>query len=275
MKKKHFKVIALTIAILLIIGLGIFANALLGNPISKKIATNTAQKHLAETYADTDYYMERITYSFKDGKYHAFINSPTSIDTSFSLTITMLGELRLDTYEDVVNGFNTARRVDSDYRELTDSIFENPSFPYSCRISYGTLEIYPAEAFTDSERNDIPTYAINQTELELDKIYDIRELGKQSGHLIIYVENDTVTMEIATEIILDIKAIFDDAGIPFKALDFTLQYPRPEEGKRSEGKVSISDFPYEEIYEEGMLERVQEADKVLKAYYESQDLKDK
>ena len=98
MKKKHFKVIALTIAILLIIGLGIFANALLGNPISKKIATNTAQKHLAETYADTDYYMERITYSFKDGKYHAFIKSPTSIDTSFSLTITMLGELRLIKY---------------------------------------------------------------------------------------------------------------------------------------------------------------------------------
>lgn len=261
MKKKHFKMIALITAIILIVGLGCLANSLLGNPISKMLATNTAKKHLTETYAGTDYYMERIAYSFKDGKYHAFIKSPTSIDTEFSLTIAMLGELRLDTYEDVVNGFNTARRVDYDYRDLADTIFENPSFPYTCHISYGTLEIYPEEAFADTERNEVPSYAINQKELELDKIYDIKELGKQAGHLIIYVESEVVTMEKASEIILDIKSIFDNAGIPFKAIDFTLQYPKPEEGKRPEGEVRISDFYYEEIYEDDMLERVREANK--------------
>ena len=273
MKKKHFKMAALVFAIILIVGLGCFANSLLGNPISKMLATNTAKKHLSETYADTDYYMERIAYSFKDGKYHAFIKSPTSIDTEFSLTITMLGELRLDTYEDVVKGFNTARRIDYDYRDLADTIFENPSFPYTCHISYGTLEIYPEEAFADPERNDVPSYAINQKELVLDKIYDIKELGKQAGHLIIYVESDVVTMEKASEIILDIKSIFDDAGIPFKAIDFTLQYPKPEEGKRPEGEVRIKNFPYEDIHENGMIERVQDADKALKAYYEEQDSK--
>lgn len=275
MKKKHFKMVALIIAIILIVGLGCFANSLLGNPISKMLATNTAKKHLSETYAGTDYYMERIAYSFKDGKYHAFITSPTSMDTQFSLTITMLGELRLDTYEDVVNGFNTARRIDYDYRDLANTIFENPSFPYTCRFSYGTLEIYPEEAFADPERNDIPSYAINQKELELDKIYDIKELGKQAGHLVIYVESDTVSMEKATEIILDIKSIFDNAGIPFKAIDFTLEYPKPEEGKRPEGEIRIKNFPYEDIYEDGMIERVQDADKALKAYYEEQDSKDK
>ena len=40
MKKKHIKIIALIIAIILIIGLGVFANALLGNPISKMLASN-------------------------------------------------------------------------------------------------------------------------------------------------------------------------------------------------------------------------------------------
>lgn len=275
MKKKYFKMAALLIAIMLIVGLGCFANSLLGNPISKMLATNTAKKHLSETYAGTDYYMERIAYSFKDGKYHAFITSPTSMDTQFSLTITMLGELRLDTYENVVNGFNTARRVDSSYRELTDTIFENPTFPYTCYISYGTLEIYPEEAFADPERNDVPTYAINQKELELDKIYDIKELGRQAGHLIVRIETDTVTLENTTEIILDIKSIFDNAGIPFKAIDFTLQYPKTEDGKRPKGEICISHFPYEEIYEDGMIERVQEADKELKEYYDEQDSKDK
>ena len=50
MKKKTLKIIALITAFILIIGLSWFANALLGNPISKMLATNTAKKHLAETY---------------------------------------------------------------------------------------------------------------------------------------------------------------------------------------------------------------------------------
>ena len=271
MKNKLFKTMALITSIILIIGLSYFANALLGNPISKMLATNTAKKHLTETYSNTDYYIERVAYNFKDGNYHVFIKSPTSIDTEFSLYITMFGKLCLDTYEDVLNGFNTACRIEHDYRELTDTIFEHPSFPYTCHISYGTLEIYPEEAITNSNGNDVPSYAINQNELELDKIYNIQELGQQAGHLIIYIENDTVTLEKATKIILDIKSIFDNASIPFKAMDFTLQYPRPEEGKRPEGEISVAHFPYEEIYEDGIIERVKEADKILKAYYEEQD----
>ena len=273
MKNKLFKTMALITSIILIIGLSYFANALLGNPISKMLATNTAKKHLMETYSNTDYYIERVAYNFKDGNYHIFIKSPTSIDTEFSLYITMLGKLRLDTYEDVLSGFNTARRVENDYRKLTNTIFEHPSFPYTCYISYGTLEIYPEEAITNSNVNDIPSYVINQNELELNKIYDIQKLGQQAGHLIIYIESDIVTLEKATKIILDIKSIFDNAGIPFKAMNFTLQYPRPEGGKRPDGEVSIANFPYEEIYEDGMMERVQEADKTLKAYYEEQDNK--
>lgn len=271
MKKKTFKIIALITAILLIIGLGWFSNAFLGNPVSEMLATNTAKKHLKETYAGTDYYMERITYSFKDGNYHAFIKSPSSMDTEFSLSITMLGKLRLDTYERVLNGFNTASRLEQDYRKLTDTIFEHPSFPYTSDICFGTLEIYPEEAITNPNVDDIPSYAINQNELELDKIYDIGELGRQAGHLIIYVESDTITIAKAAEVMLNITSIFDNAGIPFKAIDFTLQYPKPEEGIRPEGEVHVADFPYEEIYEEGMIERVQEADKALTAYYEEQD----
>ena len=273
MKKKTLKIIAAVTALAILAGLAWFANAMVGNPISKMLAERTAEKHLEGTYAGTDYYIERIVYSFKDGRYHVFVKSPTSIDTEFSLTITMLGELRLDTYEDVVEGFNTARRIEQEYRELTDTIFEPPAFPYTCHISYGTLEIYPQEAFDDPNVDDIPSYAINQSTLVLDKIYDISELGRQAGHLIIYVESDTVSVETAAEIMLDIKAIFDEAGVPFVAMDFTLWYPRPEEGTRPDGEVSVADFPYDAIYKDRMIDRVEEADKVLKAYYAEQDAK--
>ena len=72
---------------------------------------------------------------------------------------------------------------------------------------------------------------------------------------------------------LRIKEIFDNAGIPFAAMDFTLWYPRPEEGQRPDGEVSVADFPYDAIYKDGMIDRVKEADKVLKAYYAERDSK--
>lgn len=273
MKKKTRKILAAVTAFVILGGLGWFANALVGNPVSKMLAARAAEKYLEETYAGTDYNIERISYSFKDGSYRAIVKSPSSIDTEFSLSITMLGEIRLDTYEDVLDGFNTARRLDGEYRALTDTIFENPSFPYGCDIGFGTLEIYPEEALHDPNANDVPAYAINQSMLILDKIYDIRELGRQAGHLIVYVESDTVTIEKAAEIMLSIKTMFDDAGVPFVAMDFTLQYPLPEEGMRPDGEVSVDGFLYDAIYEDGMIERVAEADQALKAYYAEQDAK--
>ena len=273
MKKKTLKIIAAVTAFAILAGIAWFANAMVGNPISKLLAERAAEKHLEETYAGTDYYIERISYSFKDGNYHVFIKSHSSIDTSFSLTFTMLGKLRLDTFDSVLDGFNTARRLEEDYRKLTDAVFENPAFPYTYHISYGILEIYPQEAFDDPNVDDIPSYAINQSTLVLDQIYDTRELGRRAGHLIIYVESDTVTVEKAAEIMLHIKAIFDEAGVPFIAMDFTLQYPLPEEGMRPDGEVSVADFPYDAIYKDGMIDRVAEADKALKAYYAEQDAK--
>lgn len=273
MKKKTLKIIAAFTAFAILAGIGWFADAMVGNPISKMLAEIVAEKHIAETYADTDFYVERISYSFKDGKYHAFVKSPTSIDTEFSLSITMLGKVYHDTYESVLDGFNTARRLDGEYRTLTDTLFENPSFPYTCYISYGTLEIYPKEAFIDPAVDDLPSYAINQSTLILDKVYDIRELGRQAGHLVIYVDSDTVSINAAAKMMMDIKVLFDDAGIPFAAMDFILQYPRPEEGKRPEGSVRVAHFPYDDIHADGMAERIEAADKALKEYYAEQDSK--
>ena len=121
--------------------------------------------------------------------------------------------------------------------------------------------------------NPIMTASGTFSARESGAFYDISELGRQAGHLIIYVESDTVTVEKAAEIMLDIKVIFDEARVPFAAMDFTLWYPKPEEGTRPDGDVSVVDFPYDAFYEAGMTDRVEEADKALKAYYAEQDAK--
>ena len=271
MIKKVLKIVALVVAITLIVTVCWFANALCGNPISKWLAEKAADAYLNEHYPDTDYYIENLGYSFKFAGYYAHVRSETSIDTQFSLNIDMAGNVYFDTYDDVLSGAITARRLEQEYRALTDQIFDNPAFPYPSDIGYGTLEIYPQEALDDPLATDIPDYALVQQDLVLDQIYDIRELGKQAGHLIIYVESETISYELAAQIMLGIRAEFDKANIPFRAMDFVLQLPLPEEGPRPDEDVRVENFRYEDICEEGLADRIAEAHAELKAYYAELD----
>ncbi len=271
MKKKVWKLLALVVAIALILVVCIFANALVGNPISKMLADRAAEDYLAEHYPGTDYRVERLAFSFKTSDYYAHIRSDSSVDTQFTLYIDYWGNVFWDSYEDVLSGFVTSQRLEQEYRELTDSVLDSSSFPYITDIGYGTLEIYPEEAVTNPMITDDPEYALIQEDLILDKIYDIRELGAQAGHLVIYVDSDTVSIEKAAEVLLTIREEFDNAGIPFRAINFTLQYPKPLEGRREEGNIEIRHFPYDEIYADGLEDRIRIADEELKAYQAQQD----
>lgn len=273
MKKKVLKVIALIVAIALIIGIASVANALNGNPISKMLARRAADAYLAEHYPDTDYYIEDIGFSFKFTGYYAHVRSVSSMDTQFSLEIDMYGQVFWDTYESVTEGFVTASRLEQEYRELTDQVFKSPTFHYTTNIQYGTLEIYSLEAINDPLAWDVPDYALVQDDLILDHIYDPRELGAQAGHLVVYVDSNTITYEEAARILLDIRGQFDNANIPFRAINFVLETPLPEEGPRTEDDIRIEDFRYEEIVEEGLAERIAEAHAKREAEYAARDAK--
>ena len=270
MKKKYWKLIALFIALGLIFSLLSFANSLVGNPLSEALAERSVQRYLAEHYPNTDFYVDRMVFSFKDSSYHAFILSPTSVDTDFSLTIDLWGRVYWDTYEDVLGGFVTAQRLDQEYRALTDQVFLRSTFPYECQIAFGTLEIHPREAMENPDVTDIPDYALVQEELVIDGIYDTHALGAQAGHLIVYIDLQGFSPEIAAQILLTVRSEFDSAGIPFRAIDLTLQYPLPEEGPRPDDHLSVADFPYGQIVPEGLEQRVEEAHRALEAYYAAQ-----
>ena len=263
MKKKVLKKLALLIAISLIVGICWFANALCGNPVSKFLAESAADAYLEEHFPDTDYYIKEVGFNFKDTNYYAHVRSDSSIDTQFSLYINLFGKVYWDTYESMLNGSITSTRLYQEYRELTDQIFENPSFKYKSDIQFGSLEIYPQEAIDDPMVTDIPDYAIVQQDLILDHIYDIRELGRQAGRLVIYVDNEELTFQNAAKILLEIRAEFDNANIPFRAIDFRM---------RTDGEyINFDNFLYEDIYEEGLVDRIAAAHAELEAYYAEQD----
>ena len=274
MKWNLKRVLALSTALVLIGGGAWFANALNGNPLSKMLAKSTAERYLAENYGDTDYYIDCVSYNFKDGNYHAFVRSPSSEDTTFTISLTMLGSLQGDTYDNVLSGWNTALRLDEEYRALADRVLEDPAFPYQCHIGYSRLEIYPAELLNSPEAApEAPGsgYTLNQDELILDHIYDIPELGRQAGHLILYLEEEPVTFEAAADIMLDLKARFDEAGVPFAAMDLILLPPRSEDGQRPDGEIRVESFPCDAIIPDGLANRIREADQELKDYYAKED----
>ncbi len=269
MKKKILKTVVVIISIALVIGVCVIVNAFVGNPISKHIATSTAEKHLEEKYSDRDFEIEKVIYNLKDGNYHAFIKSPSSIDSHFTILIDMWGSLKIDNYEDsVLTGWNTANRLGNEYREKVNEILDSQSFPYAVDIGFGDIEFIPTDYANDPS---VPDYAIIIEDLKLDGEYDINELGSKAGKLTIYIDDETVSYERLAELILEVKKIFDDAKVKFYALDFVLEYPKDENGTIKEGRVEVRDFLYADIYEEDMIERVKASDEAANAYYAEQD----
>ena len=194
--------------------------------------------------------IEEVNYSFKDGNYYAHITSPSSMDSYFTLSLDLRGHLRWDSYTNMVeSGENTVRRLNQAYRELTNSVFESSAFPFAGEIMFGDLELLEKP--------------------ELDRLYNIPELGAKAGHLTVYVSDETVSIERAAEILLEIKRLMNEGGVPFYSINFVLQYPRLEgNGTRPEGQVEVMEFLYTDIYEDGMAERVKSANEAAIAYYQ-------
>ena len=273
MKKKWLKIAALVAALIIIAGLCRFANALVGNPVSKWLATRTAERHLEEVYGDTDFEIETVGFNFKDTDYYVHIKSPSSEDSSFSLRIDMLGNLKLDTYESrVLYGGNTQNRLYMEYRALVDEVLEAPDYPFTSFIAYGDLKVGFQHPDVEQGVPYWPESYVILDKVELDKQYDIRELAKTAGYLVIYVEDDVVTVERAAEVLLELKEVFERRNVPFYAIDFVLEYPRKPEGSTTkEGRVEADGFLYADVYEEGMIERVSAANDAAIAYHAEQD----
>ena len=270
MKKRILKIVAFCLAVALTIGVCSFANGLVGNPISKMMARRTAEKHLETNYADTDYAIKKLSYSFKDGGYYAYISSPSSMDGHFTLRISMSGKLTNDDYSSrVENHGNVANRLYFEYREMVDSVLTSYAFPYEISMGYGSLE-FDREIGTE----DLSENAVKRNELVNDRFYNINELGITNGKLVLYIDDDTVTHEKAAEILLKTKELMDMAGISFYSVYFCLRYPPydpAESYKRPEGEIAIRTFLYTDIYEEDMTERVTKAVEDTQNYYKEQD----
>ena len=268
MKKKIIKGTVITAsvvtAVLLLavtVSVGILFNGFFGNPISKALAKNTAHRWLDTEYANTDYSIDGVRYSFKDGCYYAYIESQNSPDSSFTVYLNMGGKLLYDDFDSrVIGRQNTARRIDAEYRDVVNKILLDDNFAYEFDIGYGTLLFD-----RDTSLKDFPVGTLDAKELVLDKEYDTYQTGKAAGEITLYLQGEDVTHERLAEILLDIKRIFDEGGIGFNSINLIL------ESDTDGARVEVMSMLYTDIYEDGFLERVIASDNAAKEYYRKQD----
>lgn len=258
-KRKHQKKMIVTIAVTFAICiLLVVVNTYFGNPISHLIVTNAAEKYVEETYGDKDYYVDKVGY--EDGgryPYYAIIKSESSEDTVFFVFMSPMGEVSGDNYEYVVEErYAVFRRINKEYSALVEEVFSKEDFPVEPVVLQG-VELCGGQIQTSSRMmGDLrPDYGIVMKDLELDKEYDIYELGKTAGTIDIQVNSEEITADKAAEYLLLIKAYFDKEGIPFYAIDFHLSEPMQE--GRAADYIHVTGFLYDDIYEEGLAERVQ------------------
>ena len=266
--KRAVKIGCLIMLILFLCAAAFVLNAFFGNPVSSYLAQRAAKAYLAENYGHLDLQVERFGFDFKMTDYYAVVTSPSSVDTHFSLYMRMNGEVRYDSYDNVTSGWNTWRRLESAYRAKTDALFDAPDFELRNDIAFGEIKI-KEEAIGDYQPIN---YGVELSELVIDGAYDIRELAKEAGHIIFYMQHEDVTFETAARGMLRLKEILDENDIPFFAMDFILRLPR-EEGQPGNGGpvINVREFPRSEIDEDGMVERVKAAHEALEAYYAEQD----
>ncbi len=269
MKKKAVKIILSVLSLSLVAVIAFFANAFFGNPVSKMLAEKAAEKHLLEVYPDSDFEVDNVSFNFKSTNYNAHIVSPSSIDSEFSLIFDLMGNLLGDSYEtSVTQRGNTSLRIGFAYREAAEAVFENADFSFEAHISFGDIEFVPSQYKNEPST---PDYALVSDELILDAEYDINELGKKAGHLTVYAYDETVSTGRLSVMLLELRRVFDEAKLPFYVVDFVLEHPRNEDGTQKEGRVEVMNFLYNDIYEKGLTERVEQSNAKAVAYYAEMD----
>lgn len=242
----------------------IVANVMFGNPISKLAARIAAENYVDENYPSEGYGIEDVMYSFKDGYYHAFVSSEKHIDGDFTVYVNAFGKVQHDDYEyRVVEHANVVGRLFLLYKARVDGVLASEDFPYECHIAYGDLD------FDGEVGAQVPETAIKRDELINGAEYDIDALGKSNGRLVLYIDTDRTDSEKASEILLDIRQRMDAAGVTFYWIDLNLRTLDADGAVQTE--FSMLNFKYEDIYEDGIEERVAAAKARTDAYYEKMD----
>lgn len=253
-----------------VIGIIIAINILLipvflftGHPLCYGLVALRSRVYLWENYPQMDVGIDKIIYDFKHGGYSVYYSSPTSIDTHFRLGCDGWGNVYLDGADYIDS--NTIGRINGYYRDAYDAAIESAEFSFEIYINYCNItHQYGNEV--SSINKDFGITGLEVQKLVFDGEYDFHEFAAKYGRITFYAHDPEVTVERAAEILMELKAYLDAQDIPFRAIEFNLK-----SASASEEYVHLVDIYYEEICQEGLVDRVTEYNDAIHAHHAKMD----
>lgn len=92
-------------------------------------------------------------------------------------------------------------------------------------------------------------------------------LAAEYGTLHLTVESEETTAEMAAQSLLAIRQIMERGGLPFCSVEFWINSPEEDESGMPKSTFHILNFGWDEIQEEGLVERAAAAAEATEAYY--------
>ncbi|OON95179.1 MAG: hypothetical protein ATN31_11425 [Candidatus Epulonipiscioides saccharophilum] len=265
--KKAVKIITTVIAIFLILG-PLEVNAFVGNPVSRYLVDRNSDIYIEEHYSDLDLVKE-IGFEVTKNRYYVKLKSETIKDLYFTLDYSLTGQLINDLYENnITEGWNVIMRLQEDYRNETDIIFEalkdNPlfketdSFFTSAYLMNKIDDEHMPAVFEDRSGG------IDGTTLELDKEYDLEQMGAMGGVIDIAVQflDGDESYEHGAKVLQEIKTTLDEANIGFYYINLAIFN---EEGNYA---YRFDFFPYSEIDSDNLIEKINASISTTQKYYD-------
>ena len=242
--KRAIRILAGVGAIVLIILLLVITMGFTGNPISKVLATRTADKYVEENYSDLDLLREETVFEFKRGFYIVKYYQPDSKDIHFGIETDYLGRITIDGYEEVVLGkWNTLWRFNEEFNGYVQRVLkDNLDYDFDMIIA------------------DIPGDENNEgefSELEIDMNFDIENISLDK-YLTIYIYEENRTWERISEVILEVDELMEKNNLDIGYYSIILEEPRMDDVSPAGDSLGIYEFQKEYLDSEDLPSKLEE-----------------
>ena len=218
-----------------------------GNPLTCLKTGAEVSDYLAQNYGD-DYKIASLRYHrFGHEKiYSCRVEKIGSKDVIFDVFAYPGGENISDNYHRyVADGTRTRFGINDEYKAKVKPLLEKVD----------GLHIHDADF-----------RAIPDELLIIDKEYDIDEISAEYGTLVLSFEEETGGLTEFAEKLLEIRKFCDDNGIKFAYIDLDAV-----KNNQYTGGISIDGFPYKDITEDNLENRIATADDERQYYQNWQD----
>ncbi|MBR1811535.1 MAG: helix-turn-helix domain-containing protein [Clostridia bacterium] len=247
-KKTKRKIIALLIVLICFTTLSALAlNFFFGNPISKALAIHNAETIVGIMHAREGYQVTSAVYWIDYSEYLVRVKKPGSPDASFMMHFGMFGNYRFDEY-DIQVGYkqNIVERMGREYTALVrdalaDAFDDDPEgFCYS-------------EIIMEDNTDYDGFVGLSRDEIEQDQSFDYDTIGKDYGKIVVMLDDTDLSAEHLAQMLLKVKNCLDAHNVAFQLVDLSLMEPS------SRDLSCVWGFRCDDIYEEGLVERVEAA----------------